>query len=1299
MTAYPFRPPAAMVRDLKGVFPFDNDSVWWKGAYVALPNSKGTTNGVYQLNSGDLALTLRGDPASFADLRWVYPRLPSNGHGRFDLKVAWKGDLQGYQFTNADVRMGDAHTTGSFGITLDDSITIHDTDLRFTAVDTRILEELIPRFRSPRRGVLAGRAKAHGSRRSLAADGDVTFDDPSAGRSRVAGAGEVGFLDGGGVRARDLRLRLLPLQLAMARTWFPAMPVAGTVTGQVTIDGSTVSQLAIAGSIDHVDRGEYSAMTGRATVRGRSLHDLWFDVDVDTHPISLVTVGRFVPSAGLRGSAAGPVHVTGTTRTVGLHLDLRLPGGGRVAARGVLDFGASGQSSALMPPLQGYDLTAALQALNLRTIFAKAPSTSITAQALVAGRGTELATLRAAVAADLSASRWDSIAVDTASVRASFANGLVDIHRLYARGASASASASGTFGLTANQTGLLTYSVTVDSLGALNRWIPKTPGLTKPVKLRPRVVAHAVARVRADSARAARASETERGVEVRAGARPATRVPTTLPADTLAGTLTTTGKIEGNIEQFDLTGHAAGSDVVARGNTVKSFKSVYAWIGARTPKARLAIGIEADTVVAMGFGFDSLSARFAYVAPGGGRIEAVVTQEGHRQYGAKGDYTIYPNRKELRLTDVLFRFDTVAWTLAHQTTLTWGSSGIRVMNFELTNRDDGRVLAHGLLPTSGSGDFTLDVENFPVASISDLVESNIDVTGVASLHAEMAGTLSSPRLRGTFDLVGGTYTKAKLPELVGQFGYADRRLVAHLDATVRRRSVMTVEGQLPINLALTGVTGDRLLPLPMSVDLVGDNLPIDLIPEFTDLVSNVHGRAAGRISVRGTIRDPKVVGNLHLEHAEATIVSSGATVSDMMGSVRLANDTVYVDSIVGKARGDVRLRGTLGVANWLEPTFNLHLTSTGAELLHNDYGKVNFNAGLALTGPFSSPNLSGTITVVQGVIYAPESGARHYLIGAGDPQLYNVLDTTVAAERDLFPQQSPFIQNLRIDVSLAVEHDTWVRNREANIEIYTDDPLTVHQEEGALALTGVITTDRGEYDFLSKRFQIKRGSAMFIGNADLNPTLQITGEYQVEVATRGALNIRVIVGGTLRKPTLTLQSDAQPPKTQSELLTLLAFGQSTTSLLASTSSSIAGTAATSDLFGAGAQLAVRRLEAAALGVAIQQIEIQAGRAFGTDVFDITAADVPTELTTGKGLNNFFTQTKIEAGKYVNPRTFVSGQFQAGQPGLAVEQRTSDGWRFSASTEPKVILREPTLTDQPYRVVRAFGGFIIREWRY
>jgi translocation and assembly module TamB len=707
--------------------------------------------------------------------------------------------------------------------------------------------------------------------------------------------------------------------------------------------------------------------------------------------------------------------------------------------------------------------------------------------------------------------------------------------------------------------------------------------------------------------------------------------------------------------------------------------------------------VDAAGLSAMGFAFDTANVRGTYASPGG-HIEVVVTQAGDRQYAAKGDYALYADRKELRLANMTFRFDTAYWSMPRESALQWGGPGLRVTNLELRNRGNGRIYANGLLPTSGVGDFTLDIDNFPVSNVVDLVQTDVDVTGIVTLRGTMTGTLSNPAFRGAFGMIDGTYNGAPIPDLRARFGYADRALAVHLDAVRRNGQAMaTVDARLPVDLAMTGAPADRLLALPMSVDLVADSLPLELIPQFTDLIADLHGRAGGKVTMRGTLRRPALAGAFALDHGSVTVVATGARITDMAATIRMANDTVYVDSIVGAAQGPVRVRGTLAVGSWREPEFNLYLVAGGAQLMNNDFANIRVDAGVAITGPFRSAYVSGAVTIVQGVIYAPEPTGRH-LIGAGDPALFNVLDTAVTSDRALFPPRSPLLSNLRVDVALGVKHNTWVRNREANVEIYTDEPVSVHAEQEALVLVGVVTTDRGEYNFLSKRFQISRGSAMFIGSPDLNPTLQITGEYQVEVAARGAINIRVLIGGTMRHPKLSLESDAQPPRTQAELLSLLAFGQSTTSLLAFTSSSIAGNAATSDLFGAGAQLAVRRLESVALGVAVEQLQAQAGRAFGTDVFDITPADAPTEIG-GRGIGNFLTQTKIEAGKYINGRTFVTVQEQAMRPGVGIEHRTADGWQFRASAEPRILLNEPTLNSQPYRTVPAYGGSVIRVWRF
>jgi translocation and assembly module TamB len=321
------------------------------------------------------------------------------------------------------------------------------------------------------------------------------------------------------------------------------------------------------------------------------------------------------------------------------------------------------------------------------------------------------------------------------------------------------------------------------------------------------------------------------------------------------------------------------------------------------------------------------------------------------------------------------------------------------------------------------------------------------------------------------------------------------------------------------------------------------------------------------------------------------------------------------------------------------------------------------------------------------------------VIGAGDPDLFAVADTSLQSDQQLFPTQSPILKNMRVEVTLGVNRNTWVRTADANVEIYTDFPIEVHVAQSAFTLTGAIATDRGDYTFLSKRFQITQGSATFVGTPDVNPTLQATAEYQVQLTGSPAVNVQVIIGGTLQKPKVTLQSDAQPPRTQSELLTLLAFGGPATNVLQTEGSSLATTSQPGGLVGRGAQLAMTRLEGMAIGVAFEQLQIQAGRALGADQFYISPGDTPELGIGNSGFNNFIESTRVELGKYLNSRTFISVQEYSRQPGVRLEYRSGKGWLYSAYAQPQVLLRPPTLQEQPATTLRSFGAQIIRQWRF
>jgi translocation and assembly module TamB len=404
----------------------------------------------------------------------------------------------------------------------------------------------------------------------------------------------------------------------------------------------------------------------------------------------------------------------------------------------------------------------------------------------------------------------------------------------------------------------------------------------------------------------------------------------------------------------------------------------------------------------------------------------------------------------------------------------------------------------------------------------------------------------------------------------------------------------------------------------------------------------------------------------------------------------------------------VRLTGTLGIGDWREPTFNLAFQAQDAELLNNDLGDIHADVNLRVTGPFAHANVTGQLSVVHGVLFIPEPSGKK-LVGAGDAQLFSVVDTSVAAEREIFPAQSPLFEGLTVDVALTVDRGTWVRSKDANVEIYTDGPLQVSVQGDALTLVGAVNADRGEYTFLSKRFQITRGSALFVGSPDLNPTVQVTAEYQVKQATN-VTNIRVLVGGTVQKPRISLESDAQPPLSQSDLLSYLAFGQSSGTLLQiGSTGTLAGGAQGNSVLNA----ATTRLAGVAVGVALDELEGDAARSLGLDVFNVTPGDLPV-LQGQSSVSEFLRGTEIEMGRYLSPSTFISGVTTPGVftcaggnrqnsscaiPGFTLQYRTNKGYRFETSLTPRYILDPPTLAGQTAAGTSQFGAFLIREWRF
>jgi autotransporter translocation and assembly factor TamB len=291
---------------------------------------------------------------------------------------------------------------------------------------------------------------------------------------------------------------------------------------------------------------------------------------------------------------------------------------------------------------------------------------------------------------------------------------------------------------------------------------------------------------------------------------------------------------------------------------------------------------------------------------------------------------------------------------------------------------------------------------------------------------------------------------------------------------------------------------------------------------------------------------------------------------------------------------------------------------------------------------------------------------------------------------------STLLNHMDVDVNLSVARGTWARSADANVEIYGDIRLRHDPILNETSLTGSLLTEQGDYTYLGHRFIVTRGSARFTGEPTINPVLQVMANYEVRQAGRPPLEIRVVIAGTLEEPRLTLESNARPALSQSDLISFLAFGTSSSALLTSAGSGISGGGQTgASLAGTVAALATRQLTGVALGAMMEQVRGSILDATRADVLNITPADLPPDLSIG-GLGSVLKGTELQIGKYVDRRTFLLAQVRPTNvlPGASVERRLNPSVRLRASFETRFQPQIPSLSSGvALRTLQVMGGLV------
>jgi translocation and assembly module TamB len=1304
------------------------------------------------------SLRLRFAPLQAEHARLAVPTLPLRGtvEGTALLTGTVAALEMDSDLTLRDPRHGASRVRATGGLDTRGELRLRGMRVRMDPLRTGLVRDWLPQL--PAGGTLIGAVRLDGApARFLDVDGQLAHHDDELGVSRVTARGGVGLA--GPLVFRELDLVLEPVRMALVRAFAPRLPLGGSVSGTATLNGSPDSRIAVRGDLVHEEAGERSHVVGAADVvvgpGGRAT------VDVRLQPLALSVAGRFVPGAGLHGSVAGRLQASGDLADLRVDTDLRTRDGSAIRATGTLDLAAAAPGYDLDMRLSDFDLgavtwrapaetdlsgTIVAHGRGLEPATMRAALSADLIDSRIDDVHADRVRLRLGIEAGLARVDSSVVRVDGAEATLDGSFGLVAgrdgvlayrvaVDSLHAFAswlpgadtavaperprtplvAGAPPAAIQTPATSADQ-------VPEDAARTLAQ-APDQPGATHYIAPDGARVTVTTTRVQSGIERGTRGparSDAEIAADASAGT-PADSVaaanttppvpPLAVPTDSLAGALYAAGTLRGNLTRFDVAGRATVDELLYRGVSVGSGEIEYALEDAGTRSPDIALDAELDHVRTADLAFDGVTAQGRYRGVRGtGAGEAIVVARAtdDTEYRADVEFTLSLERSELRIADLSLRFDTVTWQTVRPGVVSWGGDAIEVASIDVVSDAGGRVVIDGRLPVDGTGDLDVVVEDLEIAQLAALLQRAEQSEGRLSLDARVAGTLADPRITGTTRLVDATVEGEAVPDLRVSFSYETLALTADAELLHDGRQIAVVEARLPVDLSLRPDIVPRLLDAELSVELRADSLPIDAIPVFSELVDDASGRVRGDVRASGTFADPVFTGDVDLDLGAVRVVPLGVRFHDIVGRVSLDGDVLRVDSLVAHSGGPIRVSGEIGIASPTEPAFALEVQARETRVMDTDDAVLVVDADLTVGGSLALIELDGDVRTRSGVIYIPQLSdlGDTDVVSLHAPATFDRLETAFIEERRALARQRPLMARLRVDVGVAIDNDVWLRSTEANVEIYTPrdvGPLRVRMDaaETGLRLDGTINTDRGEYEFMSRRFNLTRGAATFVGESEMNPILQIAAEHEVRLPGREAFDIRVLLGGTLRAVEITLESNAQPPIAQTDLLSYLALGREANALLQRQGSALSGQAGgAGELAGNAAGLATQQLGTIALDALVSELETDLMRDLRVDVFRITPADLPPDMFTGRYVD-MLRATEVEAGRYFSSSLFVAGQLNTSlaRPGVRVEYSTPLGVQWITSWKSQWLPVEPTLTERDPRRGGVLGSFLSREWRF
>ncbi len=1216
--------------------------------------------------AGDDGLVVDIDAAlAEADLEewgWVTDLVPPV-RGALDVQGRLAGGVQRWTGTDIDVAWsGGGRVTGQGTIVRGSAVSFEGVDLTAQRLPLTALEPYLAQpFQAA--GELSGRIALSGRPTDLEVDGRITLSVPDG--PPLGAVFEGGIVRAGGaLGVQGFRATLDPLDYGVVGRFFPQLRLTGTGRAVLAGSGSLAQGLGFTANLNHSVPGVGAStvlLSGNlfATVDDR----LRVDVQGDFSPLSLDALARDFGDFPIGGSLTGPVRARGVLRDLEITAQLNTPEG---------DVDLVGQVN-LRDPGSRYRIQATVQDFLASDLVPSLPAPTVVSGRLnLDGSGLDPATLEAAGEVEIDRAMVKGVRVDSLRAAARVARGLVTFDTISAAIAGFNLSGEGTLASdSAGPTGLLRLAFDAPDLTGI-RAITRGDTVLTGDGLTP----------------------LDRDVLVLRGIDP-----DTLPAlaDVRAdGRVFGEVVLEGAVSSFSAVGWMEGEAMQYGRSSVEGGRIDFEVEGLPGLAGAAHADLRFDATRFAERDFSGGTVSLDYQRPEGRALIELV-RDSTEDYRMRGRFELDSLGGAVDFEEFGIRIDSLSYRSTHPTRVVWTDSVFALDSLEVVGSglDPVTIRAAGTLPRRGAADFDVDIQGLALSRLTRVAQrEDLDLSGTVDFTGSVRGTAAHPVVEGQIAVRQLEARSLVLERVEGSVAYDALEVTLGLDAWARDTRVVRIDGLWPASLALDGSSvdvSDR--PVDLSVRL--DSLPAGLVLSLMEDLEDTRGSFTGTLDVAGMPSALRPSGRIRLEGGAWTVGALGVRQEQVEATFDVQTDRRVQVEATGRSGGTVDVTGTLQLDSLTNPALDLDITLASFNAVDRRDIAGAVSGDLELLGRYRQPRILGTLQVERGDLFLDEFTRNVGVVDLSDPRFYTYInDDLISGQPLLAATQNPFMDNLLVNIDLAVQRNTWLRSTQLNVEMRGDLIVTYDRQRRDVVMIGELEAVRGQYQFLVQSFEVEGGSIEFIGIPGINPNMNI--QAAARVRRQGGsepLAINAQVGGTLIEPRVELTTD-DAAVSESDILSYIAVGQPASALTSSAGSTVLG--------------GVTSIVGGSLTSSLSSLAQGAG---WLDYFAISQAVDATALgASSQAIGRSFSGTQVEFGRYFGDGDYFGAVmfrplYAAGGTGsllggARIEWQASDQYHVELFAEDR-FFRNGSFGFRDFEgdFSLVFGFSLFREWGY